>query len=317
MPANRPNILVGTTTTSNIPGNDNADDDGATILDDGLSTCDDVDDHYDENENRRRNNPRILTTSADAARQIAESKRYHRFTCALFIITLLISAIVSSVKIYYLPTTRNYNWNIFGDGKQQREKENALRLNQTLEYLIQTGAVVNSEVTLSEENNNDDIYVSPQYGAAVWIAQYDMLRVPIPSVTTTTTNQNSTIFDNNNNNSSSSSGSSNTSRKSSEEYQFLQRYSLAVLFFATGGIDTWNYKLNFLRGVHECEGWYDLFIIDEDGSDIFPFGVICDGSPEYESTDILEEDVWKGMRTVTAIVLPRKFFWISISASTM
>ena len=316
MPANRPNILVGTTTTSNIPGNNNADDDGATILDDGLSTCDDDDDHYDENENRRRNNPRILTTSADAARQIAESKRYHRFTCALFIITLLISAIVSYVKIYYLPT-RNYNWNIFGDGKQQREEENALRLNQTLEYLIQTGAVVNSEVTLSEENNNDDIYVSPQYGAAVWIAQYDMLRVPIPSVTTTTTNQNSTIFDNNNNNSSSSSGSSNTSRKSSEEYQFLQRYSLAVLFFATGGIDTWNYKLNFLRGVHECEGWYDLFIIDEDGSDIFPFGVICDGSPEYESTDILEEDVWKGMRTVTAIVLPRKFFWISISASTM
>lgn len=317
MPANRPNILVGTTTTSNIPSNNNADDDGATILDDGLSTFDDDDDHYDENENRRRNNPRILTTSADAARQIADSKRYHRFTCALFIITLLISAIVSYVKTYYLPTARNYNWNIFGDGKQQREKENALRLNQTLEYLIQTGAVVNSEVTLSEENNNDDIYISPQYSAAVWIAQYDMLRVPIPSVTTTTTNQNSTIFDNNNNNSSSSSGSSNTSRKSSEEYQFLQRYSLAVLFFATGGIDTWNYKLNFLRGVHECEGWYDLFIIDEDGSDIFPFGVICDGSPEYESTDILEEDVWKGMRTVTAIVLPRKFFWISISASTM
>ena len=194
-------------------------------------------------------------------------------------------------------------------GNGQQEKENALRLNQTLEYLIQTNAVVNSKVTLLLEGMNkeddEDFYVSAQYGAAIWIAQHDKLRIPIPSLpptSTTTSHQNSSIFSNSN-----SSNTNNNSRKSIEEYQFLQRYSLAVLFLATGGIDTWTYKLNFLRGVHECEGWYDLFVIDDDeNDDIFPFGVICDGEPNYETTEIMEEDVWRGIRTVTAIVLPRE-----------
>lgn len=297
-----------------MPNNNNNsgdDDDGATILDDGLSICDDEQDH--ETNRRHHHHHRILTTSADAARQAAEVKRYRRFTCALFVITFLISAIASSVKIYHLPRDVDYNnnyWNdiIFGTNKLQ-EKENALRLNQTLEYLIRSNSVVNSKVTLLEEANNDDddYYVSAQYAAAVWIAQYDKFRIPIPtppaasSSTTpaTASNQTNSIF-------------SSNSRKSSEEYQFLQRYSLAVLFFSTGGIDMWKYKLNFLRGVHECEGWVDIFMINEEGSsEIFPFGVICDEEPDYETTEIMEEDVWKGTRTVTAIVLPRKFLVLS------
>ncbi len=120
-----------------------------------------------------------------------------------------------------------------------------------------------------------------------------------------TYHQNSSIFSNNSSNSNTIDDNYNNGPKSSVEYQFLQRYSLAVLFFATGGIDTWIYKLNFLSGVHECEGWYDIFVIDA-ANDVFPFGVICDGEPNYETTEIMEEDVWRGMRTVTAIVLPRE-----------
>jgi len=260
------------------------DDDGATILDDGLSTCDD-DNNFNENSRNR-----TLTTSADAARQTAEAKRYHWFTCSLLFISFFISALIASVRIYVFPRQEQLSrlgsgnndttWNdIFGNGLE--EKENALRLNQTLEYLIQTNAVVNSDVTLMKDIAEADYIVSAQYGAAVWIAQYDKFRIAIPSPTTSS---------------------------SHEEHQFLQRYALAVLFFATGGTETWVYKMNFLSGLHEC-GWYDLFM-EEGSEESFPFGVLCDGEPTYETEEEkleLEEDVWNGTRTVTAVVLFRKF----------
>lgn len=275
----------------------NNDDDGATILDDGLSTCDE-DNNFNENSRNR-----TLTTSADAARQISEAKRYHWFTCSLLFITFFISVLISSVRIYVFPRQEQLSrlgagndtgtWNdIFGNGLE--EKENALRLNQTLEYLIQTNAVVNSDVTLMKDIAEEDYIVSAQYGAAVWIAQYDKFRIAIPSPP-----------------------SSSNSRKSSEEYQFLQRYALAVLFFATGGTETWVYKLNFLSGLHECDGWYDLFLMEEGSEEGFPFGVLCDGEPTYETEEEiaeLEKDVWNGTRTVTAIVLPRKFISFKIKA---
>jgi hypothetical protein len=75
----------------------NNDDDGATILDDGLSTCDE-DNNFNENSRNR-----TLTTSADAARQISEAKRYHWFTCSLLFITFFISVLISSVRIYVFP----------------------------------------------------------------------------------------------------------------------------------------------------------------------------------------------------------------------
>ena len=47
---------------------------------------------------------------------------------------------------------------------------------------------------------------------------------------------------------------------------FVERYALAVLYFATGGPD-WTYQLNFLSGNHVCT-WYSPFIVDAPDADL-------------------------------------------------
>jgi len=78
-----------------------------------------------------------------------------------------------------------------------------------------------------------------------------------------------------------------------------QRYSLAVFFFATGGVDFWLWKMKFLSGRHEC-GWHDKFRVDRVRTEV-SFGVICDGTPDFAEG---AEDEWNGIRTVTGISLP-------------
>ena len=43
----------------------------------------------------------------------------------------------------------------------------------------------------------------------------------------------------------------------SNEVMLIQRYSLAVLYFSSGGEDSWTDTLNFTSGLNECE-WYSV-----------------------------------------------------------
>mmetsp|Transcript_4594 Transcript_4594/g.7950 ORF Transcript_4594/g.7950 Transcript_4594/m.7950 type:complete len:1277 (+) Transcript_4594:628-4458(+) len=142
--------------------------------------------------------------------------------------------------------------------------ENELRLQQTLDYLI-TFNVSNSSML------EPHAVYTPQYQAARWISMYDQYRIPIPS----------------------------TSEPSREEYPFLQRYSLAVLYFATGGLEHWLYGMNFLQEYHECN-WSDQFEI-RGIEHVLTFGVLCDGEPDFQDG---EEDLWNRERTVTGVSLP-------------
>jgi hypothetical protein len=64
--------------------------------------------------------------------------------------------------------------------------------------------------------------------------------------------------------------------------QFIQRYALAVLYFAWDGPD-WSRPLNFLSNQHEC-GWYDS-IMDENGEAV-AIGVSCDENLQVRSLDM-------------------------------
>ncbi|CAJ1953693.1 unnamed protein product [Cylindrotheca closterium] len=81
---------------------------------------------------------------------------------------------------------------------------------------------------------------SPQNRAAHWIANYDAERVDIPS-------------------------------RDEDPGRLIQRYSLAVLYYALGG-ESWSTQLNFLASDHEC-GWNEE--IPDENKEVFAVGVSC------------------------------------------
>ena len=78
---------------------------------------------------------------------------------------------------------------------------------------------------------------SPQGEAANWIAVEDQFQMEIPEIAT------------------SDIGVTHT--------RFVERWTLAVIYYSTGGY-TWRYQLNFLEPIDHCD-WYETFI-DTTGS---------------------------------------------------
>lgn len=81
---------------------------------------------------------------------------------------------------------------------------------------------------------------SPQYRAAHWIANYDVERVDVPF-------------------------------RDEDPRRFIQRYSLAVLYYALGG-EKWATQLNFLASDHECS-WNEE--IADENKEVYAVGVSC------------------------------------------
>jgi len=81
---------------------------------------------------------------------------------------------------------------------------------------------------------------SPQYRAAHWIANYDVERVDIPF-------------------------------RDEDPRRFIQRYSLAVLYYALEG-EKWASQLDFLASDHECS-WNEE--IPDENKEVYAVGVSC------------------------------------------
>ena len=93
---------------------------------------------------------------------------------------------------------------------------------------------------------------SPQRKAAKWIADEDKMNMKMPA----TTNY-------------------------ADAYKFVQRYALAVLYFAWGGDQNWIFKYQFLSEKDECDWNYEYTSNESD--DAFQLGVTCndDGEVDY------------------------------------
>ncbi|CAB9523465.1 serine threonine-protein kinase BRI1-like [Seminavis robusta] len=92
---------------------------------------------------------------------------------------------------------------------------------------------------------------SPQKRAAKWIADEDELKMPLPG-----------------------------SNSYEDAYEFVQRYALAVLFFAWGGEDKWIFNYQFLSGQNACDWNYKYS--SEDSDDEFELGVKCNDDKEVD-----------------------------------
>jgi hypothetical protein len=198
------------------------DEDGNTIIDDGLS------DYYDQD--------RPVLTSAQAAALLQSKTRRRHLHILLLCLSLFISLVVSTAK-YYASVTTTTLWDVDGRGGGDwiLDKDNQGRLIRTLEYLKDANISSDADWIPSEKTTSailtDLIFedYSPQYAAALWIAAVDARRVDIPPLL-----------------------SASRSSTSLEDYLFLQRYVLAILYFATGGLDQWVYTLRFMSASHEC-----------------------------------------------------------------
>jgi hypothetical protein len=92
---------------------------------------------------------------------------------------------------------------------------------------------------------------SPQKRAARWIADEDKLNMPLPA-----------------------------SNDYEDAYKFVQRYALAVLYFAWSGEDEWIFNYQFLSGQDECDWNYKYKTDDSD--EAFELGVKCNDDKEVE-----------------------------------
>jgi hypothetical protein len=92
---------------------------------------------------------------------------------------------------------------------------------------------------------------SPQQRAARWIADEDPLNMPLPA-----------------------------SNDYEDAYKFVQRYALAVLYYAWAGEKKWVMDYQFLSGQDECD--WNLKYQIKDSDDLFELGVKCNEDKEVD-----------------------------------
>jgi hypothetical protein len=80
------------------------------------------------------------------------------------------------------------------------------------------------------DSSTFESFQSPQYRAADWLAHYDKLVMGIPKLPPS---------------------------ENDESYEFVTRYVMAVLYYATNG-KSWQYDMNFLSEKVTCD-WYQVF----------------------------------------------------------
>lgn len=214
-------------------------------------------------------------TSAEAAERRYAKRRYRSWMLMLIISTFVCSVLIASVKFFapgrFYTEDSTTKTDIFGSGDNGMSKiANQRRLEETLDYLVTKE--VSDILTLLPNNT-----MSPQYMAATWIATFDQHSLNIPKADGTTPK---------------------------DEYPFVQRYSLAVLFLSTGG-SNWIYRLAFLTGVHEC-AWFQVF-----GSKDLPpgqgyvMGTWCDKNPGPLTERDRDDNLWESAIVTDIHFLPQ------------
>lgn len=220
-------------------------------------------------------NPNGGITSAEAAERRYAKRRYRSWMLMLVISTFVCSVLIASVKFFapgrFYTEDSTKNTDIFGSGDNGMGKNaNQRRLEETLDYLVTKE--VSDILTLLPNNT-----MSPQYIAARWISTIDKHSLNIPKADGTTPK---------------------------DEYPFLQRYSLAVLFLSTGGLN-WVYRLSFLTGQHEC-AWFEVF-----GSNDLPpdqgyvMGIWCDKNPGPLTERDRDDKLWESAIVTDIHFLPQ------------
>ena len=214
--------------------------------------------YTDEYNNNNNDNERVhlskgipLTTPPHI---LAKQKRFAR-RCLIVGLAIAVLTVIIATSVHVLQTSQQQSSAQQQQQQQQQQEQDASqqkenpqdpstaspRLAETISFLTRH--------TISHRNHLDDL-TSPQYQAAVWIADHDALVYEVPY-----THLDDTYLD------------------------FVQRYTLAVLYFSMNGHD-WVNQCLFLDKVHAC-AWYTTDTLN-DGKEV-ALGVSCNDRGEvYE-----------------------------------
>lgn len=123
----------------------------------------------------------------------------------------------------------------------------ATTVNETMAYLIDQNAVTAAALSPG----------SPQYKAAAWMANEDGMNLKLPG-------------------SGGADGGASVEGSADDPYRYLQRYVMAVVYYALGGSE-WAFKYNFMSP-HDACAWQGLFFA---GTSFYKAGVQCDPETGY------------------------------------
>jgi hypothetical protein len=156
------------------------------------------------------------------------------------------------------------------DVTDDAENDDVERLDQVKEFLI------NSKISSATDLQTT---TTPQYKAMIWISNDDERELDIPE-----------------------------SYDEEEAYKFVQRYVMAVFFYALNG-PNWTHKVSFLTDEATCDWNFDLSLSDpiagSDQSD-YDYGVSCWDEEADEYGDTV---TWIFMRTSVLAMLFCKIVW--------
>jgi len=140
------------------------------------------------------------------------------------------------------------------------------REDSIIKHFVNLGIATEAELTTAG---------TPQHNALTWLAFYDEPFSKVPS----------------------------TMRLHS---RFVERYALAVFYFATNG-PAWTFKMNFLSGIDHCD-WNDDFLTAT--GTVLKLGV-------SNCTYAAESDLWAGGKMVTGLSLRKWFLVLRVFSRVM
>ena len=158
---------------------------------------------------------------------------------ALIMVAVIVHRIIVAKDPYITPHK--------GHSSSQSSNGGSSRFTQVVDYLVEAGVASKSRLTTN---------TSPQYYAAMWIADSDAYNIPIPSNFDTAYNE------------------------------FVERFVLAMLYIALDG-PVWTYQSNFMKPTHVCS-WFQDFRTTADG--FLRMGVsACQGSSQGEASAFITQ----------------------------
>jgi len=194
----------------------------------GDAADDDNDDENDEIPQDIGYDPEQLQSGADVQKRAAGGKSDGIFWKRFGIVSFVVMVIVIVITLSITLPRRDEN----GGGSHTAWHRDSDRFRRLKDYLVANRISVVHD--LEDES-------TPQHYAAQWLAHKDPMQLEI---------------------SDSSSSSENLSK---DHNTLVERYSLTVFYYATGG-PNWNNNLNFLSGAHVCAWYSDFFIEGDDDS---------------------------------------------------
>jgi hypothetical protein len=176
-----------------------------------------------------------------------DPRRFRRRMWCRLVAALVVILAVVLFGVFVVDAIRDRNRNSNNSGLPTSPE----RLDDTISFLFE------NQISLARDLYDES---TPQYQAARWLALEDPEQLTVPAAQT-----------------------DSGGLRSMNPYRFVQRYVLAVLFYALNG-EQWVSPRKFVSGAHECS-WFES-TVHHDGI-TYAMGVTCDRTNDMQVRNLM------------------------------